>query len=362
MTVRAIFGGRPIVAGVAFGVAALVLSILGAPAPSLAQEGEESSLSTPSAGVTAAPVIGGGVPFGLYFPLAGAICTMIDAAEPAASDVNDDGEEGADLPVGAGQCTVAPMADSARAIEALQAATVDLALVQSDWLVHAVEGSSRFGAAGPAEGLRTVAALHGEGLVLLVRSDGEIRAPSDLAGARVSRGPADSYRSLLTYALLEAVDLDTSDLALIGEEEVRPGVEKLCRGETDAVAAVTAMPDSIAAAAPPGCDVDFLTIPEDIAERASDNMPGVEPLPLPREAAAGADVKERLTSFGLTAVLTTMVDANPTTIARAVRALIAGAPALAARHPALASIAPERLSGADRFGPLHPAAASVYGK
>ena len=353
------------VAGAAFGVAALVVSVLCAPAPSWAQDGEEgkeSSLSTPSAGVTAAPVIGGGVPFGLYFPLAGAICTMIDeaAATPSGSDEVD--AENGDLPAGAGHCTVAPIADSAKAIEALQAATVDLALVQSDWLVHAVAGTSRFDAAGPAEGLRTVAALHGEGLVFLVRADGDISAPSDLEGARVIRGPADSYRALLTYALLGAVDLGTGDLALVGEEEVRPGIEMLCRGETDAVAAVTAMPDSIAAAAPPGCMVDFLTIPEDVAERASENMPGVEPLSLPRESIGGAEERARLASFGLTAVLTTMADANPTTIARAVRALIAGAPDLATRHPALATIAPEHLSSADRFGPLHSAAASVYGQ
>lgn len=302
------------------------------------QAAQETDASTLNGGVEL--VIGGGVPFGLYFPLAGAICELMRA----------DGAIG---------CSVAPIDDSADAIEALNTARVELALVQSDWLAHAVEGTSRFSAAGPAEGLRAIAALHGEGLVLLVRTDDGLDTPSDLEGARLSRGPAESYRALLSYALLNAVGLGTDDLAQVGEEAVRDGLAKLCRGETDAVAAVTAMPASIAAAAPAGCAVSFLSIPTDAAAEASDDMPGVEPLSLTIDGAAGEG--RRIASFGLTAVLTTTEDTDPAMVERAARMLVEGASMLASQHPALSTIAPGRLGAARRFAPLHPAAEAVLG-
>ena len=287
-------------------------------------------------------VIGGGVPFGLYFPLGGSICDLMRA----------DGVSG---------CSVAPIADSAEAIAALKTARVDLALVQSDWLAHAVEGSSRFSATGPAEWLRAVASLHGEGLVVLVRSDDGFEEPGDLEGARLSRGPAESYRALLSYALLSAAGLGTDDLAQIGEEDVRGGLAKLCRGETDAVAAVTAMPASIAASAPAGCSVSYLPIPAEVAEDASAAMPGVEPLALAVDGGTGREGARRLSSFGLTAVLTATADADPALVERATRVLVKGAASLAAHHPALSTIASARLGGARRFAPLHPAAEAVLG-
>ena len=156
-------------------LAAGALLVAGA-AGATAQQ-ETAPDQSPANGARGPVVLGGGVPFGLYFPLAGAICRLLE------------GE-------GHG-CVVAPLSDSEAAIEALQRAEVQLALVQSDWLAHAVAGTSRFSEAGPAETLRAVAALHGEGLVILVRDGDGIDAPEALEGARLSRGPDESSRPVL---------------------------------------------------------------------------------------------------------------------------------------------------------------------
>jgi len=284
--------------------------------------------------------IGGGVPFGLYFPLAGAICRLIE----------DQGEG-----EGARACRVASLPDSAAAIDALRRAEVDMALVQSDWLAHAAAGTSRFQQTGALDDLRAVAALHGEGLVILMRRGEAAQGPAGLQGMRVSRGSQQSYRALLTYQLLQAVDLSTADLAQATDETVRQGLAMLCRGETDAVAAITARPAQVAAAAPSGCALDYLPIDEGQAEDAAQDMPGVAPLALPLD---GDD--RRLVSFGMTAVLTAGADSDPDAVERAARSLIEGAERLARMHPALSVIAPGRLESADRVAPLHPAAAAVY--
>ncbi|MEQ8603629.1 MAG: TAXI family TRAP transporter solute-binding subunit [Marivibrio sp.] len=282
--------------------------------------------------------IGGGVPFGLYFPLAGAICQLIE----------DRGD-------GARSCRVAALADSAAAIDALRRAEVDMALVQSDWLAHAVAGTSRFQQTGALDELRAVASLHGEGLVILMRRGEAAGGPQSLEGMRVSRGPQQSYRALLTYQLLRAVDLSIDDLAQATDEPVREGLAKLCRGETDAVAAITARPAQVAAAAPAGCALDYLPIDERQADGASQDMPGVAPLALPLDGDG-----RRLASFGMTAVLTADASSDPDAIERAARGLIEGAERLARLHPALAVIAPGRLERAARVAPLHPAADAVY--
>jgi TRAP transporter TAXI family solute receptor len=323
----------------AFAVAALSVAAFGAPwASAQAQEAaSDAAAESVEPILENAPIlIGGGVPFGLYFPLAGAICQLVDAA--------------------AGGCSVASLADSAEAITALEQARVDMALVQSDWLAHAVDGTSRFSEQGPAESLRALAALHGEGLVILVRADGDMQRPADLDGARFSRGPAESYRALLSYALIEALGLEMDDFAQVGEEGVREGLDKLCGGQVDAVAAVSAMPASVAAAAPTGCDLRFLSIPEDLAEAASEDMPGVQPMVLSPKTADGAPIG----SFGLTAILTTTTDSDPEVIRRVVQALLAGVDQLQQLHPALTTISVEGLARAGRHAPLHEAVEPLY--
>lgn len=309
------------------------------PASAVAQD----ETATPA--LDASPItIGGGVPFGLYYPLAGAICQLIE-------------RQGGSEDAGAARsCRVASLSDSAAAIAALQQAEVDLALVQSDWLAHAAAGTSRFQEAGPAEDLRSVAALHGEGLVMMVRAGEGLERPADLQGLRVSRGAEQSYRALLTYALLGAVDLSTDDLAMATAEPVADGLAKLCRAEVDAVAAITARPAQAAAAAPAGCAVAYLTIDPDAAEEAAADMPGVEALLLPLDGPDG----RRLSSFGMTAVLAASANADPAVVADAARAILSGARDLAALHPALSTIAPERLERAADFAPLHPAAKALY--
>ena len=74
----------------------------------------------------AAIVIGGGRPFGLYYPEAGAICHLFTRAE------------------GADRCLVDSFENSVDALSALRDGHVDFALVQSDWQQHAVKGTSLF--------------------------------------------------------------------------------------------------------------------------------------------------------------------------------------------------------------------------
>lgn len=314
----------------------VLLAGAGAADPAFAQDQDEEALGDVQG---RGPIqIGGGTPFGLYFPLAGAICRMVETDEATGRT-----------------CRIASLPDSAAAIEALRRAEVDMALVQSDWLAHAVDGTSRFQQTGALEDLRAVAALHGEGLVILMRRGEAASGPAGLEGMRISRGPQQSYRALLTYQLLRAADLSVGDLAQATDEPVRDGLAKLCRGETDAVAAITARPAQVAAAAPAGCALDYLPIDDASAAEASEDMPGVAPLGLP----LGAEGR-RLNSFGMRAILTATADSDPEAVAAVTRVLIGGAETLARQHPALSVIAPGELERAGRIAPLHPAAAAVY--
>lgn len=306
-------------------IAALILSL---PMSSMAQE---ESVPVNGGSIT----IGGGVPFGLYFPLAGAICGLVEDLEQDSFD-----------------CDVASMSDSEEAIAALQRARVDMAIVQSDWLAHAVAGTSRFQKAGPSGDLRAVAALHSEGLVLIVRTDQGLRSAGQLEDMRVSVGPSQSYRALLTTRLLAGAGLSSSDLAQMTNETVADGIAGLCRGETDAVAAVSATPASVASLAPRGCSVTYLAISEDVAAEASAGMPGIRPVALPVTRAGEGGVS-KLSSFGLTAVLTTSANADPAKVEIVARALLSGADEISAMHPALSAISSGGLQDTDAFAPRH---------
>ena len=91
----------------------LGMTLLGGTAS--AQTANTSSIELSLPGSQERLLIGGGLPFGLYFPLAGTLCRLVETAEEPAL------------------CAAATLADSDAAIAALEDGTLPFALVQSDW-------------------------------------------------------------------------------------------------------------------------------------------------------------------------------------------------------------------------------------
>lgn len=306
-----------------------------------AADAQSTNIDLAIPGATDRLVIGGGMPFGLYFPLAGTICRLLEtSAAPK-------------------PCAVASVTDSAAALEEVQSGRLPFAVVQSDWLHHAVQGSSRYTETGPDTNLRAVVGFYAEAFSIFVKATGPIKELDDLDEMRVSLGAPTSYRGILADAALDVAGLDRDDLAEATEEPVIAAIERLCEGRTDAIVAIAVHPAELLASAATRCGIVPLPMSADEAAEFLDMLPGYAAASIPARTYAGQT--QDVNTVGLRPVLVTTQQADPDTVIGLTTAITRGLGLLNASHPAYARIGINDLSSASLFAPLHPAAARALG-
>lgn len=162
-------------------------------------------------------VIAGGEVTGYYFPVAGALCRVINK----------------DHPLGLG-CAVMPSSGSAANVAALRSGDADLALVQSRAAQMAAIGAEGFKEAGPMAELRAVMALHGEVSVVVARPGSGIEQLGDLKGKRVNLGKPGSFQRTMAETVIDASGLSQGDLSVLVELDLAEQAAELCQGNIDA--------------------------------------------------------------------------------------------------------------------------------
>jgi uncharacterized protein len=321
--------------------AALFLGLVLTGGTASAQTANTSSIELSLPGSQERLLIGGGLPFGLYFPLAGTLCRLVETADEPAL------------------CAVATLADSDAAIAALQDGSLPFALVQSDWLYHAVRGSSRYQETGPAEGLRAVAAFYTEAFTVFAKATGPISKISDLKGKRVSVGADTSYRGILANVALATAGLERDDLAEASAEPVVTAIERLCDGQTDAVVVMAVHPAEYLTAAGRRCGITPLSFSDSEVADLLGDLPGYASVVIPARTYPGQAVPVK--TVGLRPVLVTTVDADDAVVGALTTAIARGLTRLNEAHPAFSTIRIEDLTSASLFAPMNPAAARALG-
>lgn len=162
-------------------------------------------------------VIAGGEVTGYYFPVAGALCRVINK----------------DHPLGLG-CAVMPSSGSAANLAALKAGDADLALVQSRAAQMAAIGAEGFKESGPMNDLRALMALHGEVAVVVARPGSGIETLGDLKGKRVNLGKPGSFQRSMAEMVIDASGLSQGDLSVLVELDLTEQAAELCQGNIDA--------------------------------------------------------------------------------------------------------------------------------
>jgi TRAP transporter TAXI family solute receptor len=162
-------------------------------------------------------VIAGGEVTGYYFPVAGAICRVINKERPHGLT-----------------CAVMPSSGSAANLAALKAGDADLALAQSRAALQALAGEEGFKDQGPQPDLRALLALHGEEAVVVARPGAGIDQLGDLKGKRVNLGRPGSFQRMMAEAVIEASGLSQGDLSVLVELDLVEQTAELCQGNIDA--------------------------------------------------------------------------------------------------------------------------------
>lgn len=152
--------------------------------------------------------IGTGSTAGTYYPIAGLLAQAISAPP---------GARGCATP---GECGVAGLVASALAstgsvanAEAVQAGTLESALVQGDVAAWAFAGTGTWQGKPPAERLRAIANLYPEAIHLVVRDAAAIGSVAELRGKRVSLDEPGSGTLVEARAILSGAGLSERDIA-----------------------------------------------------------------------------------------------------------------------------------------------------
>jgi TRAP transporter TAXI family solute receptor len=157
----------------------------------------------------------------------------------------------------------------------------DYAIVQGDVAAAAVAGEGPFAGGGPLANLQAVGGLFPEAIHVVVLPGSPVRTVADLRGRRVNVGAPSSGTRFDALAVLEASGLQPTDLGEVREEDMTSALERLQRGQIDAVFATASAPTRPLQQLAVRKGLRLLPVTGAALEQLAQSRPGLTPLTLP---------------------------------------------------------------------------------
>jgi TRAP transporter TAXI family solute receptor len=284
--------------------------------------------------------VGSGMTSGVYWPVAQAICNLVNKAE---------GADGV-------WCSVEATPGSVYNLDALLSGELDFAIVQADNHHAAWNGEGRY-EGHPAETLRSVLSLYPEALTVLAARDSGIRTFADLAGKRVNIGNAGSGTRATWEEVSERLGVPTRALGAVSELPAAAAADQLCSGGIDASVLVVGHPSARVESQVRDCGATIVPIDGTVAEGLIATEPYIVSTVIP---AVLYGLPEDVATFGGRATLVTRADVPDDIVAVVAKATLANFPVLKEQHPVLAGLRPTEMLTQSLSAPLHPGAITAY--
>ncbi|MDR2140863.1 MAG: TAXI family TRAP transporter solute-binding subunit [Deltaproteobacteria bacterium] len=287
--------------------------------------------------------IGTGGVTGVYYPVGGVICRLVDKGRRA-KEHNI-------------RCIVESTGASVFNVNALRSGDLDVGIVQSDVQYHAYHGDESFTKAGPDKNLRALFSLQSEAFTLVARDDAGIKIFDDLVGKRMNLGdPGSGNRNTLELLMREygwtpntfklATDLKPAEMA-----------GALCDNKIDAYVYVVGHPNGSIQEAANTCSSHLVPVTGSKVEAFIAKYPFYPEAIIPGGMYKGTD--SPVTTFGPRATLLTSVNLPEDVAYQLVKAVFANFEEFKSLHPALATLTPQTaLEG--NVAPFHPGAEKYF--
>lgn len=281
--------------------------------------------------------VGAGAMNGVYFPIARAICSI----------VNDHlGATGV-------RCSPETTPGSVYNIDALRSGELDLAIVQSDVAFAAYKGNGGFSDNAFPE-LRSVLVLHSELVTIVGR--GGIDEISDLAGKRIYAGPKGSGSRQTWDTLQQALGWKDAQAPQIVDMPADAIGGAICAGSIDAILLVVGHPSARVSALIARCALNLVAVEGPAIDSLVAGEPYLKKGRIPGELYGLAGDTP---SFGVSAVLMTRADMDDRIVAAFARPLVIQIEALKGKHPALANLTVQDMISGNLPAPLHSGVTQV---
>jgi uncharacterized protein len=164
-------------------------------------------------------VIGTASVTGIYYPLGGAICRLLNLET-----------SGHGL-----RCSEQPSSGSVATLESLRRGRLDLGVVPSDVLADAVAGQGAFRSRGAATDLRILFAGPDEMLTVVARKELGIRTVAEIRGTRINVGDPGSRQRANLDRVMAALGLGRDDFADVRELPAVEQYRAFCDSEVNVI-------------------------------------------------------------------------------------------------------------------------------
>ncbi|MDV2967123.1 TAXI family TRAP transporter solute-binding subunit [Nitratireductor aquimarinus] len=311
-----------------FGLAA---AMLGSLATGTASAQEQRFVSVGTGGVT-----------GVYYPVGGAICRLMNQNRR---------ETGI-------RCSVESTGGSVFNVNAIKGGDLEFGVVQSDVQYNANKGEANFADGGAHDKLRSVFSLHAEPLTLVARKEAGIASFDDLKGKRVNIGNPGSGQRALMDLLIAEKGWTNSDFAVAAELAPAEQSSALCDNNIDAFAYTVGHPAGAIQEATTTCDSVIVPVEGEAVDKLVADNPYYFKATIPGGMYRGTD--NDVNTFGVGATVVTSADVPDDVVSAFVDAVFKDFDAFKALHPALANLTPESMVNQGNSAPMHPGAEAYY--
>ncbi|WP_084327716.1 TAXI family TRAP transporter solute-binding subunit [Salinarimonas rosea] len=309
--------------------ATMALAIGGASTGAAAQQQQFVSIGT--GGVT-----------GVYYPVGGAICRLMNQTR------RDHGI----------RCSVESTGGSVYNVNAIRGGDLDFGVAQSDVHYQAFSGEGRFAEQGAQENLRSVFSLHPEPFNVLARAEAGIDHFDDLEGKRVNIGNPGSGQRAIMDILMERKGWTNDTFALASELAPAEQSAALCDNNIDAFVYSVGHPNGSIQEATATCDAVLVDVTGDYVDALVEEFPYYFKAEVPGGLYPGTD--EPTETFGVGATFVTSADVSEEAVYTLVKSVFDNFEDFTALHPALANLDPETMISSGLSAPLHPGAERYY--
>ncbi len=309
-----------------------VAAVLGGTAwAGLANAQEQRFVSVGTGGVT-----------GVYYPVGGAICRLVNQTR------RDHGI----------RCSVESTGGSVFNVNAIKGGDLEFGVVQSDVQYNAVNGLAGFAEGGKHEKLRSVFSLHAEPLTVVARADAGVSDFDGLKGKRVNIGNPGSGQRALMDLLISEKGWTNSDFALAAELAPAEQSAALCDNNIDAFAYTVGHPAGAIQEATTTCDSVIVPVEGEAVDKLVEENPYYFKATIPGGMYRGND--NDVQTFGVGATVVTSADVPDEVVRVFVDAVFSDFEAFKGLHPALANLTPEDMVNQGNSAPMHPGAEAYY--
>jgi TRAP transporter TAXI family solute receptor len=277
---------------------------------------------------------------GVYYPVGQAICEIVDR------DTNKNGV----------RCSAETTPGSVYNLDAIRSGNLEFGIIQSDVAYAAYNGEGAY-ADKPFDELRSVLNLYPELVTVMVRADSGIREIADLAGRRINVGRLGSGAFATWSAIEAALGWKDGQKAQITDLPADAASHALCAGEIDANLFVMGHPSGTVRKQLSACAANFVPVSGPETDALASSAPFLQKGSIPGALyGLAADTP----TIGPTAIVMTSANENAKAVAAFAQTTIALISDLRTKHPRLAGLTLEEMTGGNFPVPLHPAASQVY--